>query len=69
MVIKDNNVVYFLVNGSSKESKIQFYDEYITLYEIGKQEVSFHSDTKQIKESPPFVLELYTAFCTSFYSI
>ncbi|XP_019340980.1 granulocyte-macrophage colony-stimulating factor receptor subunit alpha isoform X2 [Alligator mississippiensis] len=34
VVIKDNNVVYFLVNGSSKESKIQFYDEYITLYEI-----------------------------------
>ncbi|XP_034613583.1 granulocyte-macrophage colony-stimulating factor receptor subunit alpha-like isoform X2 [Trachemys scripta elegans] len=26
--------VYFLVNGSSNESEIQFYDEYITLYEI-----------------------------------
>ncbi|NWY55377.1 CSF2R factor, partial [Chionis minor] len=25
---------YFLVNGSSKESLIQFYDEYILLYEI-----------------------------------
>ncbi|XP_024076051.2 granulocyte-macrophage colony-stimulating factor receptor subunit alpha-like, partial [Terrapene carolina triunguis] len=28
--------VYFLVNGSSNESEIQFYDEYITLYEIEK---------------------------------
>ncbi|KAG6928633.1 colony stimulating factor 2 receptor alpha subunit [Chelydra serpentina] len=28
--------VYFLVNGSSNESKIQFYDEYIYLYEIEK---------------------------------
>lgn len=27
---------YFLVNGSSKDSLIQFYDEYIDLYEIGK---------------------------------
>nr|XP_042701576.1 granulocyte-macrophage colony-stimulating factor receptor subunit alpha-like isoform X3 [Chrysemys picta bellii] len=26
--------VYFLVNGSSNELEIQFYDEYITLYEI-----------------------------------
>ncbi|NXN32558.1 CSF2R factor, partial [Nycticryphes semicollaris] len=25
---------YFLVNGSSKESQIQFYDKYIQLYEI-----------------------------------
>ncbi|NWQ76061.1 CSF2R factor, partial [Columbina picui] len=25
---------YFLVNGSSKDSQIQFYDEYIQLYEI-----------------------------------
>ncbi|XP_065267196.1 granulocyte-macrophage colony-stimulating factor receptor subunit alpha-like isoform X2 [Emys orbicularis] len=28
--------VYFLVNGSSNESEIQFYDVYITLYEIEK---------------------------------
>ncbi|XP_039376655.1 granulocyte-macrophage colony-stimulating factor receptor subunit alpha-like isoform X3 [Mauremys reevesii] len=28
--------VYFLVNGSSNESEIQFYDEYIDLYEIEK---------------------------------
>ncbi|XP_044860510.1 granulocyte-macrophage colony-stimulating factor receptor subunit alpha-like isoform X2 [Mauremys mutica] len=28
--------VYFLVNGSSNESEIQFYDEYIKLYEIEK---------------------------------
>ncbi|NWS55635.1 CSF2R factor, partial [Chunga burmeisteri] len=27
---------YFLVNGSSKDSLIQFYDEYIQLYEIEK---------------------------------
>lgn len=27
---------YFLVNGSSKVSRIQFYDEYIQLYKIGK---------------------------------
>ncbi|GAB0178799.1 granulocyte-macrophage colony-stimulating factor receptor subunit alpha-like [Grus japonensis] len=27
---------YFLVNGSSKDSLIQLYDEYIELYEIGK---------------------------------
>ncbi|NXP10275.1 CSF2R factor, partial [Thinocorus orbignyianus] len=27
---------YFLVNGSSKESQIQFYDEYIQLYKIEK---------------------------------
>jgi len=27
---------YFLVNGSSKDSLIQFYDEYIPLYKIGK---------------------------------
>ncbi|NXG81213.1 CSF2R factor, partial [Baryphthengus martii] len=25
---------YFLVNGSSKDSLIQFYDEYVQLYEI-----------------------------------
>ncbi|XP_032644596.2 granulocyte-macrophage colony-stimulating factor receptor subunit alpha-like isoform X1 [Chelonoidis abingdonii] len=30
------NTVYFLVNGSSNESEIQFYDEYINLYEIEK---------------------------------
>ncbi|KAM7177582.1 granulocyte-macrophage colony-stimulating factor receptor subunit alpha-like [Macrochelys suwanniensis] len=28
--------VYFLVNGSSNESEIQFYDEYINLYKIEK---------------------------------
>ncbi|NXS92555.1 CSF2R factor, partial [Jacana jacana] len=27
---------YFLLNGSSKESQIQFYDEYIQLYKIEK---------------------------------
>ncbi|NXY46304.1 CSF2R factor, partial [Ceuthmochares aereus] len=27
-------IAYFLVNGSSKDSLIQFYDEYIKLYEI-----------------------------------
>ncbi|RMC06719.1 hypothetical protein DUI87_16163 [Hirundo rustica rustica] len=30
---------YFLVNGSSKNSLIQFYDEYIDLYKIGNEEV------------------------------
>ncbi|XP_030427613.1 granulocyte-macrophage colony-stimulating factor receptor subunit alpha-like isoform X1 [Gopherus evgoodei] len=35
--VKDiKNTVYFLVNGSSNESEIQFYDEYIALYEIEK---------------------------------
>uniref|UniRef100_A0A8D0GE05 Granulocyte-macrophage colony-stimulating factor receptor subunit alpha-like n=1 Tax=Sphenodon punctatus TaxID=8508 RepID=A0A8D0GE05_SPHPU len=29
--------VYFLVNGSSNETVIRFYDEYINLYEIGKR--------------------------------
>ncbi|XP_019384947.1 PREDICTED: granulocyte-macrophage colony-stimulating factor receptor subunit alpha-like isoform X3 [Crocodylus porosus] len=34
VMIEDTNPVYFLVNGSSKKSKIQFYDEYIKLHEI-----------------------------------
>ncbi|TFK07487.1 peroxisomal membrane protein 11B [Platysternon megacephalum] len=35
--VKDiSNTVYFLVNGSSNESEIQFYDEYIELYKIEK---------------------------------
>ncbi|XP_074839415.1 granulocyte-macrophage colony-stimulating factor receptor subunit alpha-like isoform X2 [Carettochelys insculpta] len=33
-VVKHN--IYFLVNGSSKESEIQFYDKYIKLYDIEK---------------------------------
>lgn len=32
---------YFLVNGSSKDSLIQFYDEYIDLYKIGKSIIYF----------------------------
>ncbi|NXK57280.1 CSF2R factor, partial [Chauna torquata] len=33
VMIKDKTS-YFLVNGSSKDSLIQFYDEYIKLYKI-----------------------------------
>ncbi|XP_075379169.1 granulocyte-macrophage colony-stimulating factor receptor subunit alpha-like [Mycteria americana] len=32
----DTDKAYFLVNGSSKDSRIQFYDEYIKLYKIEK---------------------------------
>ncbi|KFU92266.1 Granulocyte-macrophage colony-stimulating factor receptor subunit alpha, partial [Chaetura pelagica] len=32
----DTERAYFLVNGSSEDSLIQFYDEYIQLYEIEK---------------------------------
>ncbi|NWI16226.1 CSF2R factor, partial [Crypturellus soui] len=35
VTIKDTTT-YFMVNGSSKNSLIRFYDEYIKLYEIGK---------------------------------
>ncbi|NXA36071.1 CSF2R factor, partial [Eudromia elegans] len=36
VTITDNKITYFIVNGSSKVSPIRFYDEYISLYKIGK---------------------------------
>ncbi|KAM8821121.1 granulocyte-macrophage colony-stimulating factor receptor subunit alpha-like [Eudromia elegans] len=39
VTITDNKITYFIVNGSSKVSPIRFYDEYISLYKIGNEEV------------------------------
>lgn len=59
--------VYFLVNGSSNESEIQFYDENIELYKIGKEKVSFclisifttsSMNHSSLGEGPAFVSEL-----------
>ncbi|NWI16221.1 CSF2R factor, partial [Crypturellus soui] len=36
VTVKDDTITYFIVNGSSKDSLIQFYDEYIKLYNIEK---------------------------------
>ena len=38
---------YFLVNGSSKDALIPFYDEYIQLYKIGKWTFLFYKIKKQ----------------------
>ncbi|NWZ23889.1 CSF2R factor, partial [Asarcornis scutulata] len=35
-VMIEGKTAYFLVYGISNDSRIQFYDEYITLYKIGK---------------------------------
>ncbi|KGL79372.1 Granulocyte-macrophage colony-stimulating factor receptor subunit alpha, partial [Tinamus guttatus] len=36
VAMKDNTITYFVVNGSSKDTLIRFYDEYIRLYNIEK---------------------------------
>ncbi|PKU46656.1 hypothetical protein llap_3044 [Limosa lapponica baueri] len=38
-VTTNPETAYFLVNGSSKDSQIQFYDQYIKLYKIGNEEI------------------------------
>ncbi|NWX98888.1 CSF2R factor, partial [Nothoprocta ornata] len=36
VIMSNDTITYFIVNGSSKDSLIRFYDEYISLYKIEK---------------------------------
>lgn len=40
VMVKEKNA-YFLVYGISNNARIQFYDEYINLYNIGKYTANF----------------------------
>ncbi|XP_019384949.1 PREDICTED: granulocyte-macrophage colony-stimulating factor receptor subunit alpha-like isoform X1 [Crocodylus porosus] len=46
------NQVYFLVNGSSTESEIQFYDEYIKLYKTEILPPPLHITVKCVEDPP-----------------